>query len=126
MNRKLKLSLYLAAIFIAGVVTGMFISYQVARRLMPSRERMASRWCGELQSRLDLTPEQMTKIRPIIDGALTDFKDDLTRDMLGSLSNSYVCVAQLLNPEQKSKLEQFQKEQEQFIRTTFGREVSAK
>jgi len=126
MNRKLKISLYLTAIFVAGIVTGMFISYQVARYMMPSREKMAGRWCNELQSRLDLTPEQMTKIRPIIGGALSDFKDDLTRDMLGSLSNSYVCVAQQLTPAQKPKLEQFQKEQEKFIRTTFGAEGSGK
>lgn len=123
MNRKLKISLYLTAIFAAGVVTGIFISYQVARYMMPSRDKMASRWCGELQSRLDLSPDQMANIRPIIDGALTDFKVDLTRDMLGSLSNSYVCVAQQLTPAQKPKLAQFQKEQEQFIRKTFGGEA---
>jgi hypothetical protein len=124
MNRKWKISLYLAAIFVAGIVTGMFISYQMARRMMPSREKMANHWCGELESKLKLTPEQLQKIRPIVDGALTDFKKNLSQEMLLSLSNCNARVALELMPEQKDRFEQIQKEQQEFIRTRIGGETS--
>ena len=124
MNRKLKISLYLAAIFAAGVLTGMFISYQVVRHMMPSQEKMANHWCADLQSKLNLTPEQMEKIRPIINGQLTDFKSSLTQEMVSSLSNCYVQVALQLTPDQKTKLEQLQREQEDFVRTKIGGQTS--
>jgi Spy/CpxP family protein refolding chaperone len=124
MNRKLKISLYLTALFAAGVVTGMFISYQIARRMMPSREKMADHWCGELQSKLNLTPEQMQKIRPVVNDALTDFKNNLSCQMLSSLSNCNARVGLELTPEQKAKFEQIQKEQQEFIRTKIGGETS--
>jgi Spy/CpxP family protein refolding chaperone len=125
MNRKLKLGLYLAAIFVAGVVTGMFISCQVVRHMMPSREKMANRWCGDLQSKLQLTPEQMRKIRPIVNDALSDFGNDLSREMLLSLSNCNARVILELTPDQKAKFEQIQKEQREFIRTRIGGETSS-
>jgi hypothetical protein len=125
MKRKLKISLYLVAIFAAGVITGMFISYQVVRRMMPDRERMANHWCGELQSKLNLTPHQLLKIRPIINDAITDFKNNLAQDMSLSLSNCNARVALTLTPEQKPKFEQIQKEQQDFIRTRIGGETSS-
>jgi Spy/CpxP family protein refolding chaperone len=125
MNRKWKISLYLAAIFVAGVVTGMFISYQLVRHMMPTQERMVGHWCGELQSKLNLTPEQMQKIRPIVNDAVTDFRNDLSREMLLSLANCNARVVLELTPEQKAKFEQIQKEQEEFIRMKIGGETSS-
>jgi Spy/CpxP family protein refolding chaperone len=125
MNRKLKISLYLAAIFAAGVVTGLFISYQVVRHMMPNREKMADHWCGELRSKLNLTPEQMQKIRPVVNDALTDFKNNLSCQMLFSLSNCNARVVMELTPEQKAKFEQIQREQQEFIRTKIGGETSS-
>jgi uncharacterized protein YneF (UPF0154 family) len=125
MNRKLKISLYLAAIFVAGLVTGMFISYQVVRHMMPNHERMADHWCGELQSKLNLKPEQLRKIRPIVNNALTDFKNNLSREMLLSLSNCNARVVLELTPEQNAKFDQIQKEQQEFIRTKIGGETSS-
>jgi Spy/CpxP family protein refolding chaperone len=125
MNRKLKISLYLAALFTAGLVTGMFISYQIARHMMPNREKMADHWCGELQSKLNLTPDQMLKIRPVVNEALNDFKNNLSCQMLFSLSNCNARVVLELTPEQKAKFEQIQKEQQKFIRTKIGGETSS-
>ncbi len=124
MNRKLKIGLYLAAIFGAGGVTGMFISYQVVRHMMPTQERMVGHWCGELQSKLNLTPEQTQKIRPIVNDAVTDFRNDLSREILLNLSNCNARVVLELTPEQKAKFEQMWKEQERFIRMKIGGEAS--
>jgi Spy/CpxP family protein refolding chaperone len=120
MNRKLKISLYLAAIFVAGVVTGMFVSFEVVRHMMPRPEKMAARWCGELQSKLHLTPEQLRKIRPIIDDTLGQFRTSMTGVMYANLSNCNARIALEITPEQRPKFEQIQKEQQEFIRTKVG------
>lgn len=125
MNRKLKITFYLAAIFVTGVVTGMFISKLIVAHMMPSREKMVDHWCGDLQSKLDLTPEQMHKIRPIIEKDMADFKDDLCRQMVANLGCCNAQIAAELTPAQKVKLEQLQKDQERFIRTAFGGETTA-
>ncbi len=62
--RKIKIVLYLAGIFFAGIVTGVFISFQVVRHMMPNQTNMTEHWSRQLQSRLDLSPEQMRKIKP--------------------------------------------------------------
>ena len=61
--RKFKIVLYLIGIFLAGIVTGVFISFQVARHMMPTQANMTGHWSRQLQSRLDLSPEQMQKIK---------------------------------------------------------------
>jgi hypothetical protein len=125
MNRKLKISLYLAALYVAGIATGLFISWQLARHFMPNRERMANHWCGELESKLNLTPEQLRKIRPIVDDALARFKENLSGEMLLSLSNCNARIRLELTPEQGTKFERIEKDQEEFIRTKIGGEAAA-
>lgn len=120
MNRKLKISLYLAAIFGAGVFTGVLISYQVVRHMMPNRERIAARWCGELQSKLALETGQMEKIRPLADQALEGFNQDMFQLIMTRVSDCYERVAPELTPAQKEKLAKLQKEQESFLRARMG------
>jgi Spy/CpxP family protein refolding chaperone len=123
---KLKIILSLAGILFAGVVTGMFVSFQVARHMMPSQSRMADRWGGELQSRLDLSPEQMQKVRPFITNAIGNFKITLGNDALTALSNCYSQIAGVLTPEQKTKFEKVDKEQREFIQRAFGESKPAR
>lgn len=118
--RKLKISLYLTGIFIAGIVTGVFISFQVARHMMPTQANMTERWSRELQSKLALSPEQMQKIKPVIRNTIGGFKDILAADALLSLSNCNAQIAVELTPEQKVKFEKLAKEQREFIQSRFG------
>ena len=60
--RKIKIGLYLAAIFVAGFVTGAIVTFQVAKHMMPGQEQVAAHWCKYLQSKLSLTPAQVEKI----------------------------------------------------------------
>ena len=120
--KKWKISLYLAAIFFAGVVTGLFVSFQVVRHMMPRPDKMAARWCGELQSKLNLTPEQVRKIRPIIDDAMKQFGAGMTREVLLNLSNCNARIVLEITPEQKAKFETIEKEQHEFLRAKFGAE----
>lgn len=118
--RKIKISLYLAAIFFAGIVTGVFISFQVARHMMPTQANLTERWSRELQSKLALSPEQMQKIKPVIRNTLGGFKDILAADALSSLSNCNAQIVAELTPEQKVKLEELAKGQREFIQTRLG------
>ena len=65
---KLKISLYLSALFLAGMVTGAILTAQVGKRMMMhvmQPEAMADRWLGDLKTRLNLTTDQSQKIAPI-------------------------------------------------------------
>jgi Spy/CpxP family protein refolding chaperone len=117
---KLKIGLFLAAVFVAGFVTGVFVTVQVGRHMMPGRAEMAEHWCKDLQSKLSLTPAQVEKIRPVINDTLGAFKSQVSADMLLNLSNCNVRIAAELTPEQKPKFEEIQKKQEDMIRSIFG------
>lgn len=117
---KLKIGLYLAAIFAAGFVTGVFVTVQVARHMMPDQAQMAARWCKDLRSKMSLTPAQVEKIRPVINDTMGDLKIRLSRDMLLSLSNCNARIAVELTPEQKPKFAEIQTNQEAMIRAIFG------
>jgi len=124
--RKLKIVLYLTALFLAGVATGIFVSFQVARHMMPSEARMAGRWTYELQTKLNLSPEQMQKIRPIVTETIGRFKVTLKDDVLSAFSDCNARIAADLTPEQKVKLEKLEKEQRGFIESKLGGESAPK
>jgi Spy/CpxP family protein refolding chaperone len=122
MNRmsKIKIGLYLTAIFAAGFVTGVVVTVQVARHMMPGQEQIVARWCKELQSKLSLTPAQVEKIRPIINDTVSEFKGQMYADIMRDLSNCNVRVEAELTPEQKLKYEEEEKKREEMVRTLFG------
>jgi hypothetical protein len=122
MNRlsKLKIGFYLAAIFVAGLVTGAFITFQVGKHMMPNKEKMVRHWSEDLQAKLSLTPEQVQRIEPIILETLEGFKIVLAQDALTALSNCNARIALEISPEQKLKLEQMEQEQRGFIWRKFG------
>jgi hypothetical protein len=124
--RKLKVILYLAGIFFAGLGTGIFISSQVARHMMPNEARMTERWSHDLESKLTLSPEQMQKIRPVIQNTIGGFTATLAGNALASLSNCNAQIVVELTPEQKVKFEQIDKEQREFIQHVWGGQVAPK
>ena len=117
---KLKIGLYLAAIFAAGFVTGVFVTVQVARHMMPDQAQMAARWCKDLQSKMSLTPAQVEKIRPVINVTLNNLRNRLSGDMLQSLSNCNALITVELTPEQKPKFDEIQKQEYDMALTIFG------
>lgn len=117
-----KMRWYLAGIFLAGVVTGAFAAFAVGRQMMMaamSQERMAARWRGELQSKLDLTPSQVQAVTPIINNAIAGFKTVFVEQMLASVSNTNVKIARELTPEQRTKFAEIEQQQQEFIRKRF-------
>ena len=119
---KWKISLYLLALFLAGVVTGAILTQQIGRRMMMrvmQPEAMAGRWQKDLETRLNLSAAQSQKIGPII--------TDGMHDQVGlALSNCNARIALELTPEQKIKFVEIEKEQQAFIRSRFNHEPPSK
>lgn len=111
---KLKISLYLSALFLAGVVTGSVVTVTIGRQMM-SPEKMTSRWRKELETRLQLTPDQVQKIDPILHEAMATFGAQLADQMLISISNSNARIRTVLNPEQQEKLNEIEAQHLQFV-----------
>lgn len=119
---KWKISSYLAAIFLAGVVAGAVGSFKAGRRMMftpPRPEDMAARVCDEFQSKLNLTPEQARKVRGIINEGMTQFQSVVGQEIRAAFSNSNVRVAAELTAEQRVKFAEIQKEHEKFLNHGF-------
>lgn len=115
----------LAAIFVAGVITGVVLSFMIARHLMPNEEKMTKRWTQELETKLNLSAEQLKKIEPVIRTTMTGFKTSLESDVLSAVSNCNSRIVLELTPEQKIKFEQLEREQRDFIQRKFGPETNA-
>jgi len=124
---KWKISLYLAGLFLAGVVTGAFTAFAVGRHMMlaaMNQEKMAARWRGDLEAKLSLTPEQVQKITPIINDAMATLRTTLADQILATVSNSNARIAAELAPEQQAKFAAIEKQQQEFIRKRLGSETA--
>ena len=117
---KVKIGFYIAAIFAAGFVSGGYVTIQVGRHMMPGQADMVAHYCSDLQTKMNLTPAQVEKIRPIIAEAMGEFKNRLSSDMLANMSNSNARISVILTAEQLPKFEQIKKEQQDMIRAAFG------
>ena len=120
---KWKISLYLVALFLAGVITGGFLTAQIGRRIMMQfrqPEAMAAHWEHDLGSRLSLTPAQSQKITLILTGDMKNFDSFLHDQMSLALSNCNARIALELTPEQKIKFAEIEQEQQAFIHSPFN------
>lgn len=98
-------------VFIAGGVTGGFIAASTIRHyfLASHHSIAAQRMRERLKAELNLTPEQMTKISPVIDktaAQLEEIRRDTARRVHDTFSEAHRQIAADLTPEQRAKLEQ--------------------
>jgi len=113
MNTALKWKLIagFVLVFIAGGVTGGFIAAATTRHYLFSAHHgiAAERMRNRLQSQLNLTPEQVRKISPVLDKAaakLEDIRKDTARRVHETFAEAHRQIADDLTPEQRTKLEQ--------------------
>jgi hypothetical protein len=117
-----KLALCLAAIFLAGGLSGGLVVGKLVERRMaafragPPGGALAARWKEYLKQRLGLTPDQERQIAPVLTGAADGFVQKVTDEMLASLDATNARVLPLLTPAQREKFLQMGREQEQMIR----------
>lgn len=115
MNKPWKLVLLLIGIFLAGAVAGGFV---VGRIWRPIPRRMPPDQWGQnrlkvLSEHLSLTPDQQTKLQPILQRDM----DDLARIRNSSMTESRKIfermeqdISTLLTPEQKQKFDEMNRE----------------
>lgn len=120
-----KLVLLLAGIFAAGCVAGSFVTMGYVRSKI--RERGAPEQWGParlklLAQRLDLTPEQIERLKPIVRRDVEDLNRlrqqsfQETRRILERMERD---IAAALTPEQKKKFEELNREMRERARKMF-------
>ena len=116
MNRALqwKLIAGFLLVFVAGGITGAFVGGSYIRYHffeLHHPERIGGRMKERLRSELNLTPEQLTKISPIIDktsAQLRDIRRDTGQRVRGILADAHRQMATELTDEQRQKLKQIE------------------
>jgi hypothetical protein len=119
MNASLKGKLVAGFIlaFLAGAATGAFFTFHEGRQWHGSFGRhphsVAERMRDRVKSQLDLTPEQMAKVAPVLDRAVNELQQ--IRSETGAkvrqvMSETDQSLKPLLSDEQREKLARIEKE----------------
>ena len=108
-------------VFLAGGLTGAFVAVKTTRHFLftaSHHEVAAQRMRARLQAELDLTPEQMAKISPVIDKAavqLEQIRKDTARRVHETFADAHQQIAKDLTPEQQTKLEQLRERHHRWL-----------
>ena len=115
MNRALKWKLIAGflLVFLAGGLTGAFVGASHARHCFKFHHRgdISERMRERLRRELDLTPEQVAKIAPMLDRAaaqLQQMRRDTGRRVREILNETHRQIAPTLTDEQRQKLQRMQ------------------
>jgi Spy/CpxP family protein refolding chaperone len=127
MNRAVqwKLIAGFVLVFVAGGITGAFVGGSYARHQffeMHHPERMAGRMKERLRAELNLTPEQLAKISPIIDkttAQLRDIRRDTGRRVHEIITDSHRQMAAELTDQQRQKLTQMEERHRRWRHRSF-------
>jgi Spy/CpxP family protein refolding chaperone len=122
MNPRLRNILIVGAIFVAGVVTGSVNSIGVGRRLAEHRLRvdnLRSTLMDILKSELELTPEQVVRIEPLVNQACEEYRT-LTLETVQRVTQLVQAangrIARELTPEQAARLKRLEEERQARVR----------
>jgi Spy/CpxP family protein refolding chaperone len=116
MNRALqwKLIAGFLLVFVAGVISGAFLGGMYAQHhffAFHRPELIGGRMKERLRTELNLTPEQVAKISPIIDKAATQLRDirrETARRVHETIAEAHRQMAVNLTDEQRQKLQQIE------------------
>ncbi len=116
MNRALqwKLVAGFLLVFVAGGITGAFVGGAYARYHffeVHHPERIGARMKERLRAELNLTPEQLARISPIIDkttAQLRDIRRETGRRVHEIIADAHHQMAATLTDEQRQKLQQIE------------------
>ncbi|MGA3169405.1 MAG: hypothetical protein ABSE62_00170 [Chthoniobacteraceae bacterium] len=107
---------YAVAIFVTGGISGGALGvYEAKIRLLaePKEPEVALRILNHLKTRLELTPDQVAEITPIVQKAAEDihrYRGECTDNVIKVLDQAYAQISADLTPDQRAKLQQMQKE----------------
>ena len=124
MNRALKWKLIAGflLVFLAGGMTGAFFGASHARHLFQFHHPglIGARMKERLRTQLNLTPEQVAKISPMIDktaGHLREIRRDTGRRVHEIMTEAHREMATNLTNEQRQKLQQIEDRHRRWHRT---------
>ena len=116
MNKSLRWKLILAfvLIFLAGAACGFFGAVHMHRVFFAhmAPDSMAQHMKERMRVELRLTPEQMQKISPIIDRAVSELKtkrEQTMRDVHEIFEQAHREMQPFLTPEQRTRLQELEK-----------------
>ena len=127
MNRALqwKLIAGFLLVFVAGGITGAFVGGSYARYHffeLHHPERIGGRMKERLRTELNLTPEQVDKISPIVDkttAQLREIRRDTGRRVHEIIADAHYQMAAQLTDEQRQKLTQIEERHRQLRHRRF-------
>lgn len=122
MNSPWKLILLLVGIFLAGTVTGGFVTrYHIrkdfSKRMAP--EQFCDSRLGVLTKRLGLTSDQQAKLRPIMQRnmeELVQVRDKTVMETRRTLERMDREISEVLTPEQRVKYEDISREKRERVK----------
>lgn len=132
MKPRVKNILIVTAIFLAGVVTGSVNSIGVGGRLVEHRlgvEHLQSTLMDILKSELKLTPEQTTRVEPLVRQACEQYRGlvlDTVQRVSGLVQTANARIARELTPAQAERLQQLEAERQQHVRQKLDQEFLKK
>jgi Spy/CpxP family protein refolding chaperone len=117
---KWKLAVGFLLVFIAGATTGAFFGATHARHVFFEAHRgiLGERMRERLRVELNLTPDQVSKISPIVDktaAQLEQTRRETGRRVHELFSESHRQIAEFLTPEQRAKLQQMEARHRRFM-----------
>jgi Spy/CpxP family protein refolding chaperone len=117
----LKIVLYAALIFVAGLFIGVIAGPRALRAFLhpPTPAEMSSHILARLQSRLSLTPEQTAQIKPVVEQTASEIdaiREATTKDISDRIAESNSKIAAFITPEQKAKLDRMEAERREHMR----------
>ena len=133
MNQALKWKLIAGFIlvFVAGGISGTFLGGLYARHLFfgfHHPEQIGARMKERLRTELNLTPEQVVKISPIIDktaAELREIRRETARHVHETIAEAHRQMAANLTDEQRQKLQQIEERHRRWRHHRFPHELPA-
>ena len=121
MSPKVKSWLLLAGIFVIGAVTGGALTIGLGPHFQHPSQRphsMKANWMEVLTKRLSLTPDQQTKIQPIVADADVKFQalfEDEKQQGSQIFKDADDKIEALLNPDQQAELKKIEAERQKMF-----------
>lgn len=111
MNKAWKVVLIFSVVFLAGAIAGGFTYARFARTVVESRiraEQFAASQMKRLEETLELTPEQIAKIKPVVD-VTGDELGRMRRETIAAFQQMEAGITKELTSEQREKFEEMQR-----------------
>ena len=105
--------LIFAGVFLAGAVTGGFVSLRIANKLVEKSrgpDQFTPRMMERLSEGLELTDEQRAEIKPLVDKAWEDLRIR-RRESIDAMKAMEAAISKVLTPEQKAHYDEMQAKQ---------------